>query len=84
VLSAKAVEFLAEQSKDKLPRATLFTENGETPWRRHVWAKAVRSAIAKRNEDARENRRISTDASACSFRPRPYQRAANKSTESTQ
>jgi hypothetical protein len=31
--------------EDKLPGAPLFTEDGDTPWRRHVWARAVRAAI---------------------------------------
>jgi hypothetical protein len=41
VLSAEALEFFKEQSKDKLPGAPLFTEDGETPWRRHVWARQM-------------------------------------------
>ena len=68
VLGAEAIEFLKEQSADKLPPAPLFTEDGETPWRRHVWAREMRAAIAKHNEQARGNKRISTDASAYSFR----------------
>jgi integrase len=41
VLSAEAVEFFKAQSKDKLPSAPLFTEDGETPWRRHACARAI-------------------------------------------
>ena len=68
VLSAEAIEYFKEQSKDKLPGAPLFTEDGETPWRRHIWAREMRAAIAKHNEQAKGNKRISTDASAYSFR----------------
>ena len=46
-LSADAIEFFKEQSKDKLPGAPLFTEDGETPWRRHIWARAMRAAIVR-------------------------------------
>jgi hypothetical protein len=45
-----------------------FTEDGETPWRRHIWARETRAAIAKHNEQAKGNKRISTDASEYSFR----------------
>ena len=68
VLGAEATEFFKEQSKDKLPNAPLFTEDGETPWRRHVWSRAVRAAIANHNRDASAKRRIPTHASAYSFR----------------
>jgi integrase len=68
VLSAEAIEFFRQQSKDKLPNAPLFTEDGETPWRRHVWAKEVRAAIANHNRDASAKRGIFTHATAYSFR----------------
>ena len=45
VLSTEAIAFFREQSRDKLPNAPLLTEDGETSWRRHVWARAVRAAI---------------------------------------
>jgi integrase len=68
VLGVEAIEFFNEQCKDKLPGAPLFTEDGETPWRRHIWAREMRAAIAKHNEEAKGKKRISTDASAYSFR----------------
>jgi integrase len=68
LLSADGIELFKEQSKDKLPGAPLFTEDGETPWRRHIWAGEMRAAIAKHNERANGKQRISTDASAYSFR----------------
>jgi hypothetical protein len=45
-LSSEAIEFFKEQAKDKLPCAPLFTEDGETPWRRHVWCRQMQAAIA--------------------------------------
>src|SRR5215469_4571575 len=60
LLSAEAIEFFNEQSKDKLPSAPLFAEDGETPWRRHIWAREMRAAVAKHNEQAKGNQRIST------------------------
>lgn len=68
LLAPQGVAFFNEQCKDKLPGASLFTEDGETPWRRHIWAREMRAAIAKHNEDAKGKNRISTDASAYSFR----------------
>jgi integrase len=68
VLGPEAIAFFNEQSKDKLPGAPLFTEDGETPWRRHTWAREVRRAIAKHNEDAHAKKRVSPEASAYSFR----------------
>ena len=62
LLSAEAVEFFKEQSRDKLPGAPLFTEDGETPWRRHVWARQMQAAIARHNEEAKGSKRISGDA----------------------
>ena len=68
VLSAAGIEFFKQQSKDKLPGAPLFTEDGETPWRRHVWAGQMQAAIARHNEEAKGDKRISGHATACSFR----------------
>jgi integrase len=68
VLSAEASEFFNQQRKDKLPGAPLFTEDGETPWRRHVWARQMQAAIARHNEVAKGNQRISGHATTYSFR----------------
>jgi integrase len=65
---ARGRENQCGKSRDKLPGAPLFTEDGETPWRRHIWARETRAAIAKHNEHAKGKQRISTDASAYSFR----------------
>lgn len=65
-----AVAFFDVQVKRKLPGAPIFTEDGETPWRRHVWAREVRAAIAAHNTKARVKgkARIPVEASAYSFR----------------
>jgi integrase len=76
VLNAEGRAFFAAQSRSKLPGALLFTEDGETPWRRHVWAREFRAAVAKVNEAARGKGRIPVEnkeggnkgASAYSFR----------------
>jgi integrase len=68
VLAADGLRFFAERASEKLPAAPLFTEDGETPWRPHMWARQIRLAIAKHNQEARGNLRIPLSASAYSFR----------------
>jgi integrase len=68
VLGVDGVAFFAQQAADKLPAAPLFTEDGEQPWRRHIWAREIRAAISKVNEKARGKARIPNGASAYSFR----------------
>jgi integrase len=68
VLSASAIDFFKAQTKDKLPSAWIFTEDGEQPWRRHVWAREVRAAIAGANKSLKGKARIPVGASAYSFR----------------
>lgn len=68
VLSPEGVEFFSRQVADKLPNAPLLTEDGEQPWRRHIWAREIRSAIVKANENAAGKARIPPGASAYSFR----------------
>jgi integrase len=68
VLSAEGVEFFTAQTADKLPAAAIFTEDGEQPWRRHIWARDIREAIAAHNTQARGKARIPPGASAYSFR----------------
>src|SRR5262249_14080901 len=48
--------------------ASLFTIDGQKPWRRHLWAQEVRSAIASHNKVTRGAERIPSRASAYSFR----------------
>jgi len=68
VLGEDGVKFFSAQAKDKLPSAPLFTEDGEQPWRRHVWCRHVRAAIKAHNAKARGANRIPAGASAYSFR----------------
>jgi len=68
VLGAEGLEFFKRQADEKEPGAYLFTEDGQTPWRRHIWAREMRAAIAKHNEDAKGKNRVSPGASAYSFR----------------
>jgi integrase len=62
------VAFFAKQAKSKLPSASLFTVDGQKPWRRHLWAQEIRAAITGHNKLARSAERISPEASAYSFR----------------
>lgn len=68
VLSDEGAKFFARMAKDKLPQAPLFTEDGEQPWRRHVWAKQIRAAIEAHHADCKPAERIPAGASAYSFR----------------
>lgn len=68
VLSPNGVKFFQSVIRGKLPGAPIFTEDGEQPWRRHIWAREVRDAIAKHNAKAKGKARIPVGASAYSFR----------------
>lgn len=68
VLGEDGVTFFKSQARRRLPGALLFTEDGEQLWRRHAWAREMRAAIAKANEDLKGRERIPVDASAYSFR----------------
>jgi hypothetical protein len=67
VLDEDGLAFFRSQAAGKSPNAPLFLDNGK-PWRRDRWAQEVRAAIASHNETAVGAARISTDASAYSFR----------------
>ena len=67
-LSTEGTRFFKAQCKGKLPGASIFTEDGEQSWRRHVWARGIRDATTKANKKARGKRRIPVGASAYSFR----------------
>ena len=68
VLSAEGVEFFEQQVRDKSPAEPIFTEDGEQRWRRHMWARRVRMAVAAHNKEAKGAKRIPPGASAYSFR----------------
>jgi integrase len=67
-LTNEAKTFFAAQAKRKLPGAFLFTDPDGAQWRRHVWAREIRAAIAEVNKKARGKARIPAEASAYSFR----------------
>jgi integrase len=58
VLGADGVTFFRGLAKDRLPAAPLLTEDGEYPWRRHIWCKQIRAAIAAHNKDAKGKDRL--------------------------
>lgn len=68
VLSAEGIKFFERETRGKLPKAPIFTENGEQPWRRHIWARQFRAAADKVNEESRGKTRIPAEATAYSFR----------------
>jgi integrase len=69
VLSAEGIAFFEKQTADKLPGAPIFTEDGEQPWRRHMWARRAREAVKAHNKKAKGKQRLpSTGAGAYAFR----------------
>lgn len=68
VLDQDGVTFFTAQVAGKLPRASIFTEDGELAWRRDSWAEQMRDAIKGVNAKARAAARIPLTASAYSFR----------------
>ena len=50
VLDADGVGLFKVQAADKPAGALLFTEDGETQWRRHEWVRRIRKAIDGYNE----------------------------------
>ncbi len=67
-LSTDGIKFFDQQTAGRLPKAPIFTEDGKTPWRRHIWAREFRAAASKVNEEATGGDRIPVGASAYSFR----------------
>lgn len=67
-LTAHAARFFKAECRGKLPGAPIFTEDGSRPWRRHIWARGIRQAIAKHNKRAKRKDKIPLRASAYSFR----------------
>jgi hypothetical protein len=45
LLPANAAPLFAEQSKDKLPAAPLFTRTGGKPWDKHTWKGPIKDAV---------------------------------------
>jgi integrase len=67
-LGSDGIAFFEARVADKLPGAPLFTEDGETPWRRHVWAREVRAAVKSHNEKAKGRARLPIQVGAYAFR----------------
>jgi hypothetical protein len=53
VLGLEGITFFEKQTADKPSDALIFTENGETAWRRHMWARQVRAAVKAHNKKGR-------------------------------
>jgi integrase len=68
VLSSEGAAFFKRQVKGKLPTAPIFTEDGEVPWRRHIWAREVRAAVGKYNEAANAKDQLPAGVGAYAFR----------------
>lgn len=68
VLDHDGVSFFKELVSNKSPSDRLFTAANGKKWRRDMWAAHVRSAVDVHNSAARPESRISTNASAYSFR----------------
>jgi integrase len=68
VLSAEGIAFFEKQTADKLPGAPIFTEDGEQPWRRHMWARTVRAAIKAHNKKAKGRERLPVGVGAYAMR----------------
>lgn len=71
-LDVDGLAFFRDQCKDRLQNAWIFTEDGEQQWRRHMWARRVRAAIAAHNAEAAKKNPpkepLPVEASAYSFR----------------
>jgi hypothetical protein len=68
VLDGDGIAFFKRQLSGRLPKAAMFTEDGEQPWRRHMWCRRIREAIATHNKDAERADLLPIGASAYSFR----------------
>ncbi len=68
VLDSEGVTFFAQCAVDKLPTAPLVTEDGEQPWRRHIWARAMRDAAKQVNQKAKGPARIPPGIGCYAFR----------------
>ena len=68
VLDSEGVTFFAQCAVDKLPTAPLVTEDGEQPWRRHIWARAMRDAAKQVNQKAKGPARIPAGVGCYAFR----------------
>lgn len=68
VLGAEGIAFFRAQAANKLPAAALLTEDGEQAWRRHIWARNIRAALAAHNKEAKTKERLPPGATAYAMR----------------
>jgi integrase len=68
VLSVEGVTFFERMTANRPSRSPIFTEDGEQPWRRHVWGRAVRAAVKRHNEAENVTMRLPEGIGAYAFR----------------
>ena len=68
VLGPEGIAFFEKQTVDKPPDSLIFTEDGETQWRRHMWARTVRAAVKAHNKEAKGRERLPTGVGAYAMR----------------
>lgn len=68
VLGPEGIAFFERQAADKPPEAPIFTEDGEKPWRRHMWARQVRAAVKAHNKKAKGRERLPAGVGAYAMR----------------
>jgi integrase len=68
VLGAEGIAFFRKQAANRLPAAPLLTEDGARAWRRHIWCKNIRAAVAAHNEEAKAKERLPAATSAYAMR----------------
>lgn len=68
VLGPEGIAFFEKQTADKPPDALIFTEDGETQWRRHMWARTVRAAVKAHNKKAKGRERLPVGVGAYAMR----------------
>jgi integrase len=68
VLGPEGIAFFEKQTADKSADSLIFTEDGETQWRRHMWARRVREAVKAHNKKAKGRERLPVDVGAYAMR----------------
>jgi integrase len=68
VLGPEGIAFFEKQTADKSADSLIFTEDGETQWRRHMWARTVRAAVKAHNKKAKGRERLPAGVGAYAMR----------------
>src|SRR3984885_5448012 len=68
VLGPEGIAFFEKQTADKSADSLIFTEDGETQWRRHMWARRVREAVKAHNKKAKGRERLPAEVGAYAMR----------------